>query len=271
MARKPTKPCPKLPSFFKVLLGDDFPRQLCLPPAFMVHYNGPSHCKCALRGPTGKWWTVGLEEREDGFYFREGWRRFLTDHSLKVGYFLVFDHQGGPKFDVTIYHPMGCDMRRSIGNSDKPGKRPATAAAVEETSTGSIVFRSEHPCFIRILGKNQYRMNIPKELAVAEGLIGKEKVMLKDPNGRSWNVKLRLDNKEHHGGRLLMTQGLVACWQANNISLGDTIVFELVKRSEMESIPPEFMNYVNGRLPPTCTLRGPSGECWTVGLELRGD
>ncbi|KAL6283601.1 hypothetical protein ACE6H2_014530 [Prunus campanulata] len=235
MARKPTKP-PKLPSFFKVLQSDDFPRQLCLPPALMVHYSGPSHCKCALRGPTGKWWTVGLEEREDGFYFSEGWRHFVTDHSLKVGCFLVFDHQGGSKFDVTICNPMGCDKRRSIGNSVtvRPGKRPATAAAVEETSTGSVVFRSEHPCFIGILGKNQYRMNIPKELAVAEGLIGKERVMLKDPNGRSWNVKLRLDEKEHHGGRLLMTQGLVACWQANNISLGDTIVFELVKRSEME-------------------------------------
>ncbi|BFG39941.1 hypothetical protein CerSpe_262150 [Prunus speciosa] len=74
-------------------------------------------------------------------------------------------------------------------------------------------------------------MNIPKELAVAEGLIGKERVMLKNPNGRSWNVKLRL---RENGGCLLMTQGLVACWQANNISLRDTIVFELVKRSEME-------------------------------------
>ncbi|CAB4307878.1 unnamed protein product [Prunus armeniaca] len=202
MARKPTKPSPKLPSFFKVLLGDDFSQQLCLPPAVMMHYNGPSHCKCALRGPIGKWWTVGLEEMEDKFYFYEGWRRFVTDHSLKVGYFLVLDHQGGSKFDVTIYHPMGCGMRKRH------------YIATRQSST----MLSKHKCL-----SNSFCKNILKELAVAEGLIGKEMVMLKDPNGRSWNVKLWLDTNEHHGGRLLMTQGLVACWQANNISLGDTV------------------------------------------------
>ncbi|CAB4277487.1 unnamed protein product [Prunus armeniaca] len=68
--------------------------------------------------------------------------------------------------------------------------------------------------------------NIPKALAVAKGLI-KKSVKVEDPNGISWDVKLRLDGKEHRCDRLFMKKWLSKCFHANNISLGDTLVFEL--------------------------------------------
>ncbi|CAB4270698.1 unnamed protein product [Prunus armeniaca] len=48
-------------------------------------------------------------------------------------------------------------------------------------------------------------------------------VRLDYPNGASWEVKPRLDEEARHGGRLLMTQGWLGCWEAT-----DTMVFELV-------------------------------------------
>ncbi|CAB4277751.1 unnamed protein product [Prunus armeniaca] len=64
------------------------------------------------------------------------------------------------------------------------GKRPAND--VEETSTGSILFESENSCFVKTLTKKLYPVTIPKERAIAEGLVRKKTVKLQDPAGRSW-------------------------------------------------------------------------------------
>ncbi|ONH95330.1 hypothetical protein PRUPE_7G064600 [Prunus persica] len=232
----------------------------------MYHVNGRLSPKCTLRDPSGDCWTVGLEVRGDRFFFHEGWQRFVKDHSLEIANVLVFDYDGKSKFDVTLYDPIGSEKelepaKKRRGNrarvkeeiieldteepdkdseedarmsnirkrkSFKSGKRIARTDGGNETSNAPIVFRSKHLCFIRAMRKNRYRMNFPKELAVAKGLIRKKSVRVEDPHGISWDVKLRLDEKEHNGGRLLMTKGWSECCYANNISLGDTLVFELV-------------------------------------------
>ncbi|KAL6283602.1 hypothetical protein ACE6H2_014531 [Prunus campanulata] len=160
MGRKATKPSPKIPSFFKALVGD-FSHCLSIPPKFMNYVDARLPPTCTLRGPSGECWTVGLELRGDRFVFHKGW-------------------QG------------------------KSGKRIATDGG-KEISNAHVVFRSKHPCFIGAMTKNHYRLNIPKALAVAKGLIRKKSVKVEDPNGISWDVKLRLDGKEHRGGRLFMT------------------------------------------------------------------
>ncbi|XP_020418541.1 putative B3 domain-containing protein At5g58280 [Prunus persica] len=118
------------------------------------------------------------------------------------------------------------DARISNIRKCKSGKRIATDGG-KEKSNAHVAFRSKHPCFIGTMTKNHYRLNIPKALAVAKGLIRKKSVEVEDPNGISWDVKVRLHGKEHRGGRLFMTKGLSKCFHANNISLGDTLVFEL--------------------------------------------
>ncbi|VVA16693.1 PREDICTED: B3 [Prunus dulcis] len=269
MARKLSKPSLKKQSFFKVLLGD-FYQHLRLPPVFIEKLDGQSLPKCALRGPNGKLWTVELEERENGFFFHDGWQGFVRDHCLEIGNFLVFDYDGDSMFDVTIYEPTGCEKdveaaKRRNGNPVSSvkdeivdietenynkesksktinaertsckyvmsGKRPANDC-VEETSTGSILFKSENSCFIKILTKILYPVTIPKELAIAEGLVRKKTVKLHDPAGRSWIVKLRVHRSPYL--RFDMTKGWAKCCRANQISQGDTIVFEFVKPSVMQ-------------------------------------
>ncbi|XP_021801202.1 putative B3 domain-containing protein Os03g0621600 [Prunus avium] len=260
MGRKATKPSPKIPSFFKALVGD-FSHCLSIPPEFMNYVNGRLPPTCTFRGPSGECWTVGLELRGDRFVFHNGWQGFVKDHSLEIANFLVFDYDGKSKFDVTMYDPIGTEKelepaKKRRGNQArvekeiieletkepdeeseedacisnirkcKSGKRIATDGG-KEISNAHVVFRSKHPCFIGAMTKNHYRLNIPKALAVAKGLIRKKSVKVEDPNGISWDVKLRLDGKEHRGGRLFMTKGLSKCFHANNISLGDTLVFEL--------------------------------------------
>ncbi|KAM1797653.1 hypothetical protein EV1_031486 [Malus domestica] len=240
-------PARRVRSFFKPLVDDDFSRHLCLPPLFMENFNGRPPCKCTLKGPSGESWTVGLEGRNDGkFFFRKGWRHFVGDHLLEIGNFLVFEYDGNTNFDVKIYNPTGCEKeeaaaaKKTTGNQATIRNRKKSMlhkpADVKETSDGLIMFRSKYTCFERDVSKNPYRMTVPKELAVAVGLIKKERVRLIDPNGKSWKVKLRLDDTKYGSGHLRMTEGLIACWRANNISPGDTVVFELVnkKRSEMK-------------------------------------
>ncbi|ONI13165.1 hypothetical protein PRUPE_4G206900 [Prunus persica] len=108
------------------------------------------------------------------------------------------------------------------------GKRPANDC-VEETSTRSILFESENSCFVKTLTKKLYSVTIPKELAIAEGLVRKKTVKLQDPAGRSWIVKLRVHKSPYL--RFDMTKGWAKCCRANQISQGDTIVFEFVKPS----------------------------------------
>lgn len=54
--------------------------------------------------------------------------------------------------------------------------------------------------------------------------------MLQDPTGRSWLVELRVES----GNRLDMAIGWTECRKANQISPGDSIIFELVKQGVMQ-------------------------------------
>ncbi|PQQ12037.1 B3 domain-containing protein REM5 [Prunus yedoensis var. nudiflora] len=76
---------------------------------------------------------------------------------------------------------------------------------------------------------------IPKSIAVTEGLMSsegiliKETIMLQDRTGRSWLVQLDVTSD----GRLVMTRGWKTCRDTNQISHGDTIIFEFVKQGVM--------------------------------------
>ncbi|KAK9929530.1 hypothetical protein M0R45_026626 [Rubus argutus] len=123
-------------------------------------------------------------------------------------------------------------------NYEMSRKRPANGY-VEETSDGSILFKSQNSCFRRILTKySKYHIGFPKELGVAKGLMNKKTVKLVDPTGKSWPVSLCVSKYYKKNGRLYERLDLTAGWRqvcvANKISPGDTIIFELVKQSVMK-------------------------------------
>ncbi|VVA29260.1 Hypothetical predicted protein [Prunus dulcis] len=232
---------------------------------FLLHRNKSlSHTYSCIFGPSGIRWTVELEERENGLFFQDGWQGFVKDHHLEDGDFLVFKYDGESKFKVTIYDRTACEKNvkvaersgspvslankgkaqvkeeivdpetrnynkncqnkaivsgRRSGNYVIPGRRPANDH-VGATSTEPVLFKPKYSCF----------MPIPKEVAVTEGLLSKKSMMIHDPTGRSWPVKLRVRGKVS-SCRVNMSTGLVDCCNANQIIPGDTAIFEFVKPS----------------------------------------
>ncbi|KAM7252025.1 hypothetical protein ACFE04_023908 [Oxalis oulophora] len=100
MKKKNTRGCP---SFFKVLVGD-FSTKLMVPPAFMKNFNGELPKITTLKSSTEiKSWGVLMEKTEKYYYFNKGWSKFVTDHCLQYGDFLVFKLITNSSFEVVIY------------------------------------------------------------------------------------------------------------------------------------------------------------------------
>ncbi|KAL3497563.1 hypothetical protein ACH5RR_040295 [Cinchona calisaya] len=94
--------------FVKVFLPDKSSEQLCIPQAFIKKFRGLIREKVRLKGLGGKFWDVKLEENNERVFIKNGWRRFVDDHSLKLGEFLVFKSDGNSSFTVKIYRTNGC-------------------------------------------------------------------------------------------------------------------------------------------------------------------
>ncbi|PQQ12231.1 putative B3 domain-containing protein [Prunus yedoensis var. nudiflora] len=227
MARKLVKPSLNKQSFFKILLGD-FSQRLRIPPKFVKNFNVRPLHKCALSGPSGIRWTVELEERENGLFFQDGWQGFVKDHHLEDGDFLVFKYDAQVKEEIvdreTRNYNENCQNKaivsgRRSGNYVIPGRRPANDH-VGATSTERVLFKPKYSCFmITFTRKLRYGASIPKEVAVTEGLLSKKSMMIQDPTGRSWPVKLRVRGKLS-SCRVVMSTGLVDCCNANQIIPG---------------------------------------------------
>ncbi|KAM5558805.1 putative B3 domain-containing protein [Rosa sericea] len=229
------------PSFFKVLVGD-FSQQLRMPRAFLKNFNGRVPRMCGLRAPCGNLWAVNLKEIKDRVVFHNGWQSFAKHHFLEVGDFLTFTKDDGSIFDVIIYDKSYCEKNveaaksrignvvdRTINNHVILGKRPALDL-VEETSIGSISFNPENPFFTSIFTRyTRYDLRIPTKVVIAAGLMNNKTIMLQDPTGRPWSIKLN----ETTRGRMRMEGWCNVC-KENQISFGDTLVIEVVKHSVLQ-------------------------------------
>ncbi|KAH7524011.1 hypothetical protein FEM48_Zijuj06G0073000 [Ziziphus jujuba var. spinosa] len=107
-------------SFFKVLMSD-VARQMRIPPEYVKNLDKRSLGKCTIRGPSGRCWTVEVDQRENNFYFAGGWQDFAKYHRLEVGDFLVFDYDGKSNFRAKIYCRSSSkeDAGLSENNNDK--------------------------------------------------------------------------------------------------------------------------------------------------------
>lgn len=78
------------------------------------------------------------------------------------------------------------------------------------------------------IAKNVFAVQrVPRSVVIAAGLMSNVTITLQDPAGRSQSVKLT----EVSRGRLFMLEGWFKCCKENQISFGDTLVIEVVKKS----------------------------------------
>lgn len=79
-------------------------------------------------------WKIGLRRLNHRLWLHHGWPKFMEDHSIHVGSFLIFQYEGNSNFAVYIYDLTESEMQVSINN---PGIRPEPARA-EQIEVASI-------------------------------------------------------------------------------------------------------------------------------------
>lgn len=132
------------PSFYTVV--EDIPPSLStpfcmrIPPAFLGESNfgfeltmaagKPLHTKVQLEGPSGQVWPVSIQGwRIDDLAFTEGWGKFVWDHALMAGDFLIFKLVSKGNFSVSMYGKDGCEKADAL-TVQNSGARMVTNAQV---------------------------------------------------------------------------------------------------------------------------------------------
>ncbi|CAK7332187.1 unnamed protein product [Dovyalis caffra] len=114
----------RLPSFFKVLIGD-FSSQLRIPPKFAKHLESNLNQTFRVRNSAGDCWYVRIERNQNILCLTEGWREFVQDNALELGDFLIFSCSGISDFDVTVYGKDCCE-KNAVAADEKKTKSPSS-------------------------------------------------------------------------------------------------------------------------------------------------
>ncbi|KAH9309576.1 hypothetical protein KI387_037487, partial [Taxus chinensis] len=127
------------PYFLKIMLAD-FAQKLRIPPAFVPRLRKENSENMILQGLGARQWTVKLWGNSTRLEFRQGWEKFVQDHTIEAGDFLVFKYICGSYFRVRIFGRNGCEKNiTNFGNSDKrcvdtspAGRSPVAMDSEEE-------------------------------------------------------------------------------------------------------------------------------------------
>ncbi|XP_059658650.1 putative B3 domain-containing protein At5g66980 [Cornus florida] len=123
------------PEFFKVYFPEKSSQQLCVPPAFIKHFNGTIPTKAILKDLSGKCWHVEMEDVENGVFIKNGWQCFVNHYSVELGDFLVFRYNGNSLFNVRIYGRNGCGKEDSLAI-----EKTLTCVKIEEETEAERTF-----------------------------------------------------------------------------------------------------------------------------------
>ncbi|KAG8384484.1 hypothetical protein BUALT_Bualt04G0122500 [Buddleja alternifolia] len=161
------------PSFFKILITENYYRKLRLPSFFVEQYRNILPEDAKFRISSGETWDVRLERMDDDdYYFTQGWKKFTKDSELKRFEFLVFWFNRKSTFEVSSYGLHGCENELVPYNAcdDISNQRSKSGVANEEGS---------QPYFEMLLKKHhRYRLTLPRKFVVAAGLMEEETVKL---------------------------------------------------------------------------------------------
>ncbi|KAJ8538803.1 hypothetical protein K7X08_030099 [Anisodus acutangulus] len=95
---------PKKPRFFKPIVPG-FKDGLNIPTSFLKYLKGQDHIEHAVLKWAGNKWLVKLNNQR----FEDGWKKFAEELNLQLGDLLIFKHEGGMKFEVSILDSSQCD------------------------------------------------------------------------------------------------------------------------------------------------------------------
>ncbi|PKI60657.1 hypothetical protein CRG98_018948 [Punica granatum] len=100
----PLKRKKKVPSFFKLFLGD-FPSELKVPPAFIKNFRRMLPNKVWVKSDdleSALSWRVKLRKNGTGCYLSHGWEKIARDLKLKLGDLLIFKLVAEEALEVVV-------------------------------------------------------------------------------------------------------------------------------------------------------------------------
>ncbi|CAI9774568.1 unnamed protein product [Fraxinus pennsylvanica] len=153
--------------FFKVILPSTTSLyKLKIPNKFVKRYGHQLFNVVRLADSIGALWCVRLEKVEESLWFHDGWEKFVEDHSVSYGYFLLFKYNGNSNFNVHVFDLTATEVHYPRPNSLDPftGK-PFTPPKMEEHSDddSATILSSFHgrpvACLSRNGAPNEYMGN----------------------------------------------------------------------------------------------------------------
>lgn len=114
-----TEERPDLPTrFFKIILPSvDSHRKLRIPDKFVEKYGQELSDVVKLIDPTSAVSYVRLEKMEKTLWLHDGWEKFVDDHFISYGYFLLFKYEGNSTFNVNIFDLTATEVDYSLNNN----------------------------------------------------------------------------------------------------------------------------------------------------------
>ncbi|XP_062019038.1 B3 domain-containing protein Os01g0723500-like [Rosa rugosa] len=225
------------PSFFKVILPGYNTEQLRIPPHFLEHGRNdqPERATLTWNMSLERSWTVKVCRTKEGVYFKDGWRDFLNDNSVKEGDFLVFTYEGDMHFSIRDYEN-NCCKRGDFPTNNEPHEESAPAKSTKRNpgcpkkDYSAESFRSKFPHYTRSIKKKYCVYSIPTAFYRKHLSAGNYEVaFLKISGGTKW-FKVKLVPSLQTA---FMSKGWSVFAHDNQIVVGDVCAFELVKENKM--------------------------------------
>lgn len=233
--------------FFKVYLSDFSSRQLSLPPAFGIQFNGKNEAlpkNATLKDGNAKIWQVGLVKREGDWVIKDGWKEFACYHSLVDGDFLIFKYDGSSEFEVELYGNNGLKNSRlkkeGRGLENNPSIHVKEEQETEEDFIGS---RLSIVC-------KQKDSNIEPRITRSQGLFGKS-------GPKSSETKI---------AKLGECKGAKA--PSSVPREVPPFVMNITRITRFARIPKKFLRENNIEVPKEIELRDESGKLWPVQISF---
>uniref|UniRef100_A0A7N0RHH5 TF-B3 domain-containing protein n=1 Tax=Kalanchoe fedtschenkoi TaxID=63787 RepID=A0A7N0RHH5_KALFE len=233
------------PSFFKVLIGDDYSDKLRVPPFFakkcLDKVSGKSF---DLETHCGSWTVEIAQTGKRGYFFKKGWAAFVRANNIEFGDFLVFFLTGPCRLSVMMYDKTACvkNLVSLVGRRKKKKSNthePATAATkmfCDTTDEPAPTATNGH-CYeycVTLKKYNKYNMRLKRDFMRGSGLAQMMNVEVTNGEGGSWPVEVG------SGGRRL-GGGWSKFWIDNNLAAGDRCMVRFTRDNSRNSRQVEFL------------------------------
>ncbi|XP_027155459.1 B3 domain-containing protein REM23-like [Coffea eugenioides] len=123
------------PSFIKLLMEDDFTREIRIPYSFVRNFKEKLPSRCTIeseaKNSVRNSWPVRIRKKGRYYYIcRLSWPKFVKDHHLKLGDYLLFHLIDKTTFRVKPYGADCCPKKFNVYNS-------SSSSSDDESDDGS--------------------------------------------------------------------------------------------------------------------------------------